>query len=71
MPNEVSHAHPAWMYADPSKVVETQQLSDMGCRACSKHLMFNGRVACTEPKKTHQKDVPHIGKNCKFFELKG
>lgn len=71
MPNETSHALPSGHYRDPADVVETKQLVDLGCRACNKHLMFNGRVACTEPRKTHQKDVPRIGRKCKYFELKG
>ena len=71
MPNENSHALPAGHYRDPAEVIEIRQLTELGCRACGKHLMFNGRVACTEPRKTHQKDVPRIGRKCKYFELKG
>lgn len=71
MPDEKSNALPAGYYRDPAVVVESQQLSDMGCKACTKHIMFGGRVACTEPKKPTQKGVPFIGRHCKFFELKG
>lgn len=69
MPNENSYALPMHYYRNPAEVIENKELADMGCRACNKHLIFNGRVACTEPKKMHQKDVPRIGRKCKFFEL--
>ena len=68
---EQSRALPCSQYRDPAEVIEIKQLTELGCRACGKHLMFNGRVACTEPRKTHQKDVPKIGRKCKYFELKG
>lgn len=71
MEKENSHALPSGFYRDPAEVLETMQLVELGCKACAKHLIFNGRVACTEPRKIHQKDVPGIGRKCKFFELRG
>lgn len=62
---------PKHMYQDPAIVVENQQMLELGCRACEKHTHMFGKVVCTDPHKTSNKDVPRIGSKCKFFELKG
>ena len=68
---ETSKALPAHCYQDPAKVVENNQMLELGCRACEKHTHMFGKVVCTDPRKTSNKDVPRIGSKCKFFELKG
>lgn len=65
-----SNALPAYCYQDPAKVVEQNQMLELGCRACTKHMFWEGKVVCTDPRKTSNKDVPRIGSKCKFFELK-
>lgn len=66
-----SHALPVYCYRDPAEVAERHQLQELGCTACEKHTQMLGRVLCTDPRKTSNKDVPRIGSNCKLFELKG
>ncbi len=61
---------PQHMYQDPAIVVERKELADLGCRACEKHTHMFGKVVCTDPRKTSNKNVPSIGSKCKFFELK-
>lgn len=68
---EESKALPAHCYQDPAKVVEQNQLLELGCRACESHTYLLGKVVCCDPRKTSNKDVPCIGSKCKFFELKG
>lgn len=70
MPNVNSTALPMHYYRDPAEVVERQQLRELGCKACEKHTHLFGKVLCTDPRKTSNKDVPRIGSKCKFFELK-
>lgn len=65
-----SSALPAYMYRDPSMIVEQSQLTTMGCRACEHHSHLLGRVICTHARVTNTKRVPHIGQKCKFFNLK-
>lgn len=62
---------PAYAFGDPADVVEQKQLREMGCRACSHHVVHFGRVMCTSPKVVSQKRVPNIGSRCKWFNLKG
>lgn len=71
MERESSHALPAHCYGDPSVVVERNQLIELGCQACDKHIQFLGKIVCTDPRKLSNKDVPRIGSKCKYFELKG
>ena len=69
MPNVNSNALPAHMYRDPAQVVERAELTDMGCRACEHHAYLFGRVVCSNPNKTDNKNVPRIGTKCKWFAL--
>jgi hypothetical protein len=68
---EVSKALPSHCYQDPAKIVEQNQLVQLGCTACTKHAVYFGKVGCTEPRKPDNKGVPRIGSKCKYFELKG
>lgn len=70
MANENSHALPLHYYRDPAEVVEHLQLRELGCVACDQHTNVLGRVMCTDPRKTTNKGVPHIGDKCKYFELR-
>lgn len=65
-----SNALPAHMYRDPAIVVEENELINLGCRACESHCYLLGRVVCSDQRVTNHKRVPHIGQQCKYFELK-
>jgi len=70
MSSERSAALPANRYRDPAIVVEHLELRELGCVACDKHTHAFGKVMCTDPRKTTNKDVPRIGNQCKYFELR-
>lgn len=71
MPDDRTVALPAAAYRDPAEYVASKQMVELGCRACSNAWIMDGRVACTEPRKTDHKGIPRIGPNCKYFKLKG
>lgn len=70
---ETSHALPAYYYDNPAKVVENNELIDLGCRACKYHTTMLERVVCGNEKVPFAviKKVPRIGRKCKQFELNG
>jgi hypothetical protein len=69
---ENSRALPTRMYGDPADVVERTQMSQLGCRACSRMVMVCGRRCCGERRNIEQKGFPSIGWNCRWFvELTG
>jgi hypothetical protein len=64
---------PARMYSrDPADIVADDQLHQLGCRACVHAVSALERWYCSDDRavKFHKR-VPHVGVNCKFFELKG
>jgi len=66
-----STALPRDAYQDPETYVANKELKELGCRACDSSVPVGSRVGCSEPRKTDQKGIPHIGSRCKFFKLKG
>ncbi len=70
MANENSRALPMHFYRDPADVIEHLELRELGCTACDQHTFMLGKVLCTDPRKTTNKDVPRIGSQCKYFELR-
>lgn len=66
-----SRALPVGFYRDPADVLESLEMRQLGCQACSKHVRVLGKVVCTEPRNERQAGVPGIGDRCKWFELKG
>jgi len=70
MTKENSHALPSYYYRDPSLVIESKQLHQLGCRACDSHHILLDRVVCSDTRKTNTNGIPKIGIKCKFFKEK-
>lgn len=68
---ELSRALPIHFYRDPAKVVEQNQLTELGCKACEHHGFYLGKSVCHHVKVKHHNRVPSIGSKCKFFQLRG
>jgi hypothetical protein len=65
---EESKALPAWQYGDPAKVVERNELNELGCKTCSHSTLIWGWTRCDDPRNEIQKGVPHIGIHCKYYK---
>jgi hypothetical protein len=68
---EKSNALPARCYGDPAEVLEREQMSTLGCRACCNLVQVLGKGFCTEERNAEQKGVPRVGDRCRWFSLKG
>lgn len=64
---------PARYYSrDPADIVADDQIHKLGCRACDHCVQSLSRWWCSNDRaiKFH-KQVPNVGPNCKYFDLKG
>lgn len=65
---EVSRALPSYMYRDPAKVAEENELRELGCRVCTKRGFTLSRAVCVEARNPRQKGFPEIGRRCRWFD---
>lgn len=65
---EQSRALPSYMYGDPAKVAEENELRELGCMICTKRGMTLMRSFCSEPRNDQQKGFPRIGHRCRWFD---
>lgn len=62
---------PARMYRDPAEVLADDQIYQLGCMACVHSVSALNRWYCSNDKaEKFHKRVPHVGRACKFYELK-
>jgi len=68
MPDDTSYALPMHFYRNPTDVLESKQIVELGCRACDSHHRLLGKIYCTDDRNELQKGVPRVGIRCKFFK---
>jgi len=59
---------PSYMYGDPARVAEENELRELGCRLCVKRTVTLQRAICSEPRNPRQVGFPHLGHRCRWFD---